>query len=72
VKKIAEQSKLVATSTQTDQNAMIELIQEIDKVSNAMGGKINGINDSLTDITALNSEGIAAAATSFIKILWQN
>lgn len=72
VKKLADQSKLVASSTQTDQETMISLIKEIHKVSDTMENKINDINSSLTDITVLiqeittNSEEITASATSLI------
>ena len=74
VKKLAEQSKLVASSTQTDQEVMLSLIKEIHNVTNIMESKINAVNNSLTEISSLiqeitaNSEEINASATSLMGV----
>jgi iron only hydrogenase large subunit-like protein/prefoldin subunit 5 len=70
VKKLAEESKLIASSTQSDQETMLSLIKEIHNVSDVMEDKINDINESLSNMEALiqeitaNSEEITAAANS--------
>lgn len=72
VKKLSYQSKDVATSTQEDQHVMLNLINEIFKGSNNLESKMEIVNESISNISAVieeitaNSKEISASATRLL------
>jgi iron only hydrogenase large subunit-like protein len=73
VKKLAEQSKYIAESTQEEQKTMLDAILAIVKIAkriderlNVMNGSIDNISASIEEITA-NTEEISASAHKVIN-----
>lgn len=73
VKKLAYESKEVAVSTEKDQSYMVKLIGEILEVSNKLEGKMQSLDKSINNISAVveevtsNSEEISASAESLLE-----
>lgn len=72
VKKLSYESKDVATSTQTDQALMLNLINQIYEVSKVLVTKMENVNNLVTNISyvteeiSANSEEIGATASSLL------
>jgi len=72
VKKLAYESKDVATSTQNDQASTLKLIKQIYEVSKVLTIKMKNVNDLINDISSFteevsaNSEEISVAASSLL------
>lgn len=72
VKKLAEESKVIASSTQNDQQLMLKLVSEILEVSNKLENKMTIVNKAISDISVYveevtaTSEEISASALSLI------
>lgn len=72
VKKLAYESKDVATATRNDQNLMLNLIKHLDEVSEDLVSKMENINNLITDISSVteeisaNSAEISASASSLL------
>ncbi|MDP4144071.1 MAG: [Fe-Fe] hydrogenase large subunit C-terminal domain-containing protein [Bacillota bacterium] len=72
VKKLAYQSKIIASSTQADQQLMLQLISNILEVSDKLENKMAVVNESILSLSAFieemtaNSEEISTTAMSLI------
>lgn len=73
VKKLAQSSKIIASSTKTDEEVMLKLIGEILEVSDNLENRMSVVNQSISSISAsveemtANSKAISAAAMSLIN-----
>ncbi len=73
VKKLSYESKDVATSTQSDQAIMLELIKQIYGISKVLGEKMESVNNLINNISAVteeisaNSEEISASAATLLE-----
>jgi hypothetical protein len=73
VKKLAEESKFIATNTQDEQKDMFETIKAIVDVAGRIDNKINDMNSSITNISAsiqeitANTEEISDSANVVIE-----
>lgn len=73
VKKLSYESKDAAESTQNDQVSMVKLINQIYEVSKVLSNKMESVNKSINDISAVteeitaNGEEISASASSLLN-----
>lgn len=72
VKKLSYETKDAAESTQNDQGSMVKLINQIYEVSKILSNKMESVNKSINDISAVteeitaNGEEIGASASSLL------
>lgn len=73
VKKLAQQTKVIATNTQQDQGVMMNAAQEVNSVSNAIQQKMTAMNQAINMISAAiqeiaaNSEEISNATHQLVE-----
>jgi iron only hydrogenase large subunit-like protein len=72
VKKLSDLTKKAASSTQSDQASMVSLLSKVFEVSQSLTKKMENVNDSISEITAVteevsaNSEEIYTAASGLL------